>query len=269
MDREGVLMVGGMLRMDQAATVPAARMPTKLVLFDIDGTLSPNGDFAACLTKAAEEVLGITITPDSEKARIKMGSTIGQWVIDATEKAGVPKDRVREIADSVLALAEEHFAKTLAASALKPYEGVAELLKELTARGDVVIGIVTNNLNGVMYLKMESNGLLAYFTTDGIMESASMLGDKSGSMKVAISKAEEKFGVTFDRGSIFYVGDHVSDMKAGKAVGIKTIGVGTGRSTLGELANAGADIVVAGLSDSKTVLAFIDAGKVPQKSRCT
>ena len=52
------------------------------------------------------------------------------------------------------------------------------------------------------------------------------------------------------------VGDHPTDIQAGKAAGCLTVGVATGRMNLEELAASGADLV---LEDASTLIRELDA----------
>ena len=57
-----------------------------------------------------------------------------------------------------------------------------------------------------------------------------------------------------------YIGDSVGDMKAGRAAGVTTVGVGTGRTDARDLVEAGAEVVLAGFSGLKGLLTEPEPG---------
>jgi len=69
--------------------------------------------------------------------------------------------------------------------------------------------------------------------------------------------AAEKYRVPTSATGSVYVADSVRDVAAARVGGVRCIGVATGRSTLGELRDAGADLVFTDLSDTSRVIAAI------------
>ncbi len=55
-----------------------------------------------------------------------------------------------------------------------------------------------------------------------------------------------------------YIADTVRDIEAAGVGGARSIAVGTGRNTVAELREAGADLVLADLSDTEQVISAID-----------
>jgi phosphoglycolate phosphatase len=73
----------------------------------------------------------------------------------------------------------------------------------------------------------------------------------------SLAMASEKYGVTLAPGGTVYVADSVRDVAAARVAAVRCIGVATGRSTVSELRDAGADPVLADLSDTSRVVAAI------------
>ena len=73
----------------------------------------------------------------------------------------------------------------------------------------------------------------------------------------SLQMAAEKYGVQLSPGGAVYVADSVRDVASAKVGGIRCLGVATGRSTASELRDAGADPVLADLSDTSRVLEAI------------
>lgn len=57
---------------------------------------------------------------------------------------------------------------------------------------------------------------------------------------IAQQRAAERTGVEFDNDATVLVGDTPNDVAAGLAAGVRVVGVATGKTSLGELRDAGA-----------------------------
>jgi len=73
----------------------------------------------------------------------------------------------------------------------------------------------------------------------------------------SLAMATERYGVTLSPAGTVYVADSVRDVAAAQVAGVRCLGVATGRSTVSELRDAGADPVLADLSDTSRVVAAI------------
>jgi len=71
-------------------------------------------------------------------------------------------------------------------------------------------------------------------------------------------RATEKYGTPITEDSAVYIADAVRDIEAAGIGGARCIAVGTGRSTVAELRDAGADLVLPDLSDTDQVISAID-----------
>lgn len=75
---------------------------------------------------------------------------------------------------------------------------------------------------------------------------------------LARSRASEKYGVPMTEDSTVYLADTVRDVEAAAVGGARCIAVATGRSTVAELREAGADLVLADLADTDQLITAID-----------
>ncbi len=71
-------------------------------------------------------------------------------------------------------------------------------------------------------------------------------------------EAGQKYGHTVSEDATVYIADTVRDVEAASIGGARSIAVATGRATASELRDAGADLVLADLSDTEQVIAAID-----------
>ncbi|MGN6794118.1 MAG: HAD family hydrolase [Streptosporangiaceae bacterium] len=73
----------------------------------------------------------------------------------------------------------------------------------------------------------------------------------------SLAMATEKYGVQLMPAEAVYVADSVRDAAAADVAGVRCLGVATGRSTISELRDAGADPVLTDLADTSRVVAAI------------
>jgi phosphoglycolate phosphatase-like HAD superfamily hydrolase len=75
---------------------------------------------------------------------------------------------------------------------------------------------------------------------------------------VARQRAAEKYRVTLGEHACVYIADSVRDVAAARMGGAVSAAVASGRATAAELRAAGADIVLADLTDAAGVAAGVD-----------
>ena len=68
----------------------------------------------------------------------------------------------------------------------------------------------------------------------------------------------DKYGTAVDSDAAVYIADTVRDIEAARLGGARSIAVGTGRDTIAELRDAGADLVLPDLSETEKVISAID-----------
>ncbi len=184
----------------------------KLILFDIDKTLikSSSGHKVA-FSEAFKKVYGID-------TNIGIINHHGMTEMVESYKKVSEKDEVILLND------------------------VKETLDALRKKGDILFGLVTGNLEPIARSKLKKVKIDNYFLAGGF---GSDDINRTNLVRLAVKRAENKFNVKFD--IILLVGDAPLDMKAGKEVKIKTVGVTTGIYTKEELEKAGADYVIENL----------------------
>ena len=79
-------------------------------------------------------------------------------------------------------------------------------------------------------------------------------------------QAQAKYGAALSDESVVYIADSPRDVEAAAIGGARSLAVATGRATVTELRDCGADLVLPDLSDTGAVVAAIDAlTKVPAR----
>ena len=144
----------------------AAPLPKTLITFDVDGTLIKSvGTHANKFHKDAfAHAFKVVHDIDTNIDVIPHHGSTDQLVVEAVLKHhGVPHDvvwaKMSECTDAMLAYAYGAAVAGFAATGLEILPGVQELLTALAAREDVVVGLVTGNLERIAWIKMKALGV--------------------------------------------------------------------------------------------------------------
>lgn len=226
----------------------------KLVLFDIDGTiLWTDGAGRRAVQSALEDVFGAPVPQGHEFD----GKTDPQIVRELMQLAGVPHGDI----DGRLPVALERYVQLLHTEldALDGHEhvlpGIRELLDELEARDDVLLGLLTGNV---------LPGAVAKLTAVGIDASRFRIGAYGSDHAhrpelpaIARERAEALLGRQIVGSDVVVIGDTPADMGCGRGIGARAIGVATGRYSVEDLRACGAAAVFDDLSDTESVVSAI------------
>jgi phosphoglycolate phosphatase-like HAD superfamily hydrolase len=105
-------------------------------------------------------------------------------------------------------------------------------------------------------------GLERYLDTE-IGGFGSEVYPKGAMLLRARGRAAEKYRADFTEHTTVYIADSTRDVVAALIGGARSIGVASGRSSAGELRDAGADMVLDDLADTGAVVAAVDRLTVP------
>jgi phosphoglycolate phosphatase len=125
----------------------------------------------------------------------------------------------------------------------------------------VVTGAIRPNAIEVL----RAFGLDRYLDT-GIGGFGSEVFPKGAMLLNARGQAAEKYHAEFTEQATVYIADSTRDVEAARIGGARAIGVASGRSSAGELRDAGADVVLDDLADPAVVVAAVDQLTVPIRS---
>jgi phosphoglycolate phosphatase len=225
----------------------------KLVLFDIDGTiLWTDGAGRRAISAALLEVFG-DAGPDDHRFD---GKTDPQIVREMMTYAGFDGEDIDRRLDALFARYLEMLEGELYdRNATRLLSGVPELLAELEARDDVVLGLLTGNLRRGAALKLAAAGLdVARFRVGAF---GCDHADRAKLPAIALQRAHALLGVSLPGEAAVVIGDTPADMSCGRGIGARAVGVATGRYTAAELREHGASAVFETLSDTSAVLEAI------------
>jgi len=230
-------------------------MKSRLVLFDIDGTiLLTGGAGRRAITSALHEAVGSANSFHHVRFDGKTDPQIVSELLDAAGHAG-PHDaeRIDALCRRYITLLEQELQEPETDAALMP--GVHPLLDALEAHPEVVLGLLTGNVAEGAVLKLRAVGLdPARFEVGAYGSDAAHRPDLPA---IAAERAREHFGRAPSGHEVVIIGDTPADVACGKPLGARTIAVATGGYSESDLAACGPSAVFPDLSDTARVLAAI------------
>ncbi len=121
----------------------------------------------------------------------------------------------------------------------------------------VVQTVLTGGIRPNALEKLRAFGLERFFDTE-IGGYWSEVYPKGAMLLATRGHAAERYGTTFSEHATVYVVDSVRDVEAARTGGARCVAVATGRSSAGELRDAGADAVLPDLADTAAVVRAVD-----------
>jgi phosphoglycolate phosphatase len=227
-----------------------------LVLWDVDFTLvNTSGVGYELYQLAFTELYGRE--PPAAVAQANMaGRTDRAIVLDVLARCGIP-DPPAEVAGFEAALSRH--APSLAEAVLAKgiaLPGAVTALAALAASGSVLQSLLTGNVRAMAEVKLAAFGLTAHLDLDiGAYGNESDV--RADLVTLARDRARAAYGQDFGGRATVLIGDTPLDVEAALVNDARAVGVATGRSTTAELAAAGADAVLADLTDTEQLVAAV------------
>ncbi len=179
------------------------------------------------------------------------GKTDQQILREVLKLSGLNEEEIKKNFHLCLDFMAQYYLKNVHHENVRSLDGVNDLLKELQRR-EILLGLVTGNLEPIAYAKLGKVHLDGYFSFGGFGSDHS---NRSILVKKALKQARNKFGYNGNR--IFVIGDTPRDIKAAKASDLLSIGVATGRYSKEELEDCGADFVLKNLKNKNKILEIL------------
>lgn len=220
-------------------------MPPRVVLFDLDGTVltfqgPPPGPGRTALELAMSELYAIERATDG----IRVAGGTDRALARAMLQRARATDDEAAIA-RVLATYVMHLEAVLRTRRYEPIGDVAGAVERLQARG-AVVGLATGNTRDGARLKLGSAGLGATFD----MARGAYGCDAEARAEIVRLAAARCGAGEGDSSGVVVVGDTDLDVRAGRAIGARVVGVATNEASLNELRAAGADAIVESCGDA-------------------
>jgi phosphoglycolate phosphatase len=242
--------------MSAVAEVPIYR----LVLWNIDLTLLDVARVTrAAYAEAFRQVTGRPLVQLPQMA----GRIESEIFFDAVALNAVGPGTGQRSGEELLA----HFTRELAVAFgarrdLLPEQGrllpgAHEAVADVVRLPGLVQTVLTGSIKPNAIEKLRAFDLDRFFDTE-IGGYGSEIYPKGALLLNARSRAAEKYAANFTEHSTLYIADSARDIEAALVGGARTVAVATGRSSAGELREAGADVVLADLTDTVAVVDAVD-----------
>jgi len=226
----------------------------RLVLFDIDGTLlSSEGLGRASMQRALADVFG---SPGNPSYRYD-GKTDKQIVRDVMRLEGHSDAHIDSRMETLIILYLEGLRAGVKSGRfnVRPLAGVVEILDELERREDVVIGLLTGNIEPGARIKLSAAGI----NPDRFRVNAfgSDHEHRPELPAIAQRRASETLGLDIAGDRLVVVGDTPADIECGRSLGARAIGVASGHYTVEELETHNPYAALPSLANTQQVLETI------------
>ena len=212
-------------------TVTACFNMTRLVIFDLDGTLlNTIGDLAA----SCDAVMEMHSLPRHTLDEYR--HMVGRGILRLVEAAIPEPLRTPEFIEEVRRDFVDYYLAHIDAHT-RPYDGIAELLAELSARG-IRIAVASNKFQAGTERLIRS-----FFPTT---EFVAVFGQRAGVPLKPDPRVDREImdmaGVS--AAECIHVGDSGVDMQTARAAGVRAVGVTWGFRSREELVENGADVII-------------------------
>ena len=215
-----------------------------LILFDIDGTLirGAGPQHKEALIAGIRRVTGLSTTLDGVPTS---GMLDRDLIRSAMRASGCSARRISALLPQIVRESERAYLKNCPKDLRsKVCPGAPELLPSLKQR-DCVLGLVSGNIAGIAWKKMECAGLRQYFSVAAFSEDGAT---RAMLAKAAVQLALRKRLVT-EPLRVVLVGDHPNDIQAAKWNGFGSVAVATGLISAEDLASCEPNILVRNLAE--------------------
>jgi len=226
----------------------------RLVLWDIDGTLvDTSGHGRDAFEDAFAQVLG---RPATLGDIAMSGRTDHSIALELLEINGEPvaDERLPEIFTALNGALDARRDGIARDGRVLP--GVPAVIAALAARDDVAQSLLTGNIEPNAHVKLAALGL------DGLLDMeiggyGSDSGIRPELVDIARRKARDVRGLDVERTDTVLIGDTPLDVHAAHQNGARAVAVATGKFSVQELLDTGADAVLPDASDVNAAVAAI------------
>ncbi|MEJ2221471.1 MAG: HAD family hydrolase [Desulfobacterales bacterium] len=223
------------------------KLSVAAVIFDLDGTLIDSIDIYFSIVEKALERLNL---PEVSRSRILAAAESEDFKWELV----LPQDvlnRKEEIIDEAWAVINE-IAPQMFADNLDLIQGAGGIVEKLSSDG-LKIGLVTSTQRRYLETKMQPLKNVGVDTLFEVIITSDDVENRKPAPDPLIACARR---LDLKPGNCVYVGDTATDIKAGKAAGMRTVGVLTGFDDYEALETENPDAIV---NDIQNLLEVIEA----------
>ena len=226
----------------------------RLVLFDIDGTLLNSGGMGRA---AMQRALGLVFGSPGNPSYRYDGKTDKQIVRDVMRLEGHADEHIDARMEKLIELYLDGLREGAKSGKfnVRPLEGVVPLLDALDQRKDVVLGLLTGNVEPGARIKLTAAGI----DPDRFRVNAfgSDHEHRPELPAIAQRRAGETLGLDIAGDRLVVIGDTPADIECGRSLGARAIGVASGHYTVEQLQSHKPYAVFPSLKNTQHVLETI------------
>lgn len=227
----------------------------KALLFDVDGTLIRTGGAGIRSLERSFKLLydienpleGVTVAGNTDPCIFR---EIIAYQMEG-RKADIEEER--KFFEYYLRFLEEEI---LQSENYKVLPGIHEILDQASSSAEFLVGLATGNMQPGAKIKLERGKLNGYFNFGGFGSDSS---DRPRILKIAVERAEKKFGIKLTPDQVIIIGDTPRDLSAARAIGAKALCVATGGYTYQELKDCKPDHVTENFEEIEGFFEFVNA----------
>ena len=221
---------------------------TRLVLFDIDGTLLiSRGIGREAKRLAMQECFGLTGDLDNH---VFGGKTDWRIVAELLAPHGWSSAEIGRAMPAYETVMARHMRAISGGYRADPTPCALELVAALRDRDDTLIGLVTGNTSKTAAIKLELAGFDPQWFPVGAFGNES--AERADLTRLALQRAQALNGKPIGGGDVIVIGDTPDDIQAARAIDAIAVAVCTGYVSRDELVSSDPDFLLADLS------AFLD-----------
>lgn len=226
---------------------PSTRNPqpaTRVILFDIDGTLITTGGAGKrAFGQACEETLGIPKATDTIQLGGRTDLGIAREILQAHHLQPRP-EAIQQTFEAYL----RHLAENLNDGQSRILPGVIKLIEDLKQLPQPpTLALLTGNLARGAQIKLHHLNLWQHFAWG-------IYGDhhpqRNALAHDALKMAREKIDPALSPAQILIIGDTIRDIQCARAIGARVLAVTTGEATREELTRHHPDLLLDDLTQT-------------------
>jgi phosphoglycolate phosphatase len=211
-----------------------------LLIFDIDGTLLSSRVSRAAFETVFDRLFGVVHACDG----ISFVGNTDPLIVSLAARRALGRELNPAEVERLYSEYVTAFGEALEGTGgIAPFPDVIPALDELRKDGTKLLGVQTGNIEAAARLKLEAARLQHYFSFGAF---ASDSPERAQIAAVAAARGEKQLGEPAKR--ITVIGDAVSDVLAGRAIGAVTVALTRRPELLSELERACPDHLVPDLS---------------------